>query len=277
MRHSFRPGWALVTVLSGLVLSTAQAPVPDPLVRAHRAYNAGQFDAAIAAARDAQKQPAQANAAAVVLARALLDRYRAALLASDLDDARAVLASVRPAELLPRDRVDFLIGLGLLLYNDGCTDGCLSAAAEFFSQALDRITAPELGDRDIVFEWWASVLDRHALYSPEAERPPAYARIFERAERELLQRDQSTSAAYWLAAAARGTGDLDRAWSASVSGWIGAKYQGPRGAKLRVDLDFLVTQVILPERARQQMPDEDARPALADLLKKWDELKIKYR
>ena len=276
MRHSFRPRWVLVTVLSGILFSMAQAPVPDPLVRANRAYNAGQYDAAIAAARDAQKQPAQANAAAVVLARALLDRYRAASLASDLDDARTVLASVRPAELLPRDRVDFLIGLGLLLYNDGCTDGCLGAAAEFFSQALDRITAPELGDRDLVFEWWAGVLDRHALYSPEAERPATYARIFERAEREL-QRDQSTSASYWLAAAARGMGDLDRAWSASVSGWISAKYQGPRGAKLRADLDYLVTQVLLPERARQQMPDEDARPTLADLLKKWEELKVKYR
>ena len=46
-------GWAPLLSLSWL--SMAQAPVPDPLARARRAYNDGQFDAAIAAAREAQK------------------------------------------------------------------------------------------------------------------------------------------------------------------------------------------------------------------------------
>ena len=278
MRHTFGSRLGRVAVL-GVVLGAtlAQAPVPDALTRAHRAYNSGEYDAAIAAAREAMKEPARSNAAAVVLSRALLDRYRAGLLSSDLDDARETLADVRPAELGPREHVEFLIALGLLLYHDGCDDGCFNTASEFFGQALDRVTSPELGDREAIFEWWAGSLDKHALYSPAADRPAAYRRILERAERERTQHGQSTSAAYWIAAAARGAGDLDRAWSAALSGWIGARYQGSRGAKLRADLDYLVMHVILPERARIQTPEGDARPALAQLLEQWDGLKAKYK
>ena len=261
-----------------LMASMAQAPLPEgALTRAHRAYNAGQFDTAIAAAREALKEPARSNAAAVVLARALLDRYRAASVLSDLDDARAVLADVRPAELAPRDHVAFLIGLGLVLYHDGCDTGCFNTAAEFFAQAFDRMTSPEMGDRELVFEWWANSLDRHALFSPEADRAAAYRRILERAERERAERAQSTSAAYWIAAASRGVGDLDRAWSAAVAGWINARYQGDRGEKLRADLDYLVAQVILPDRANMQAADADPRLALVQMLKQWEDLKAKYK
>lgn len=261
-----------------LMASMAQAPAPeDLLIRAHKAYNAGQYDTAIAAAREARKQPARSNAAAVVLARALLDRYRAGSVLSDLDDARAVLAEVRPAELAARDRVAFLMGLGLVWYHDGCEAGCFNTAAEFFAEALDRMTSPEMGDREQVFEWWANSLDRHALYTPDADRPAAYRRILERAERERAERAQSTSAAYWLAAASRGAGDPDRAWSAAVAGWVNARYQGERGIKLRADLDYLVEQVILPDRANAQAADGDARLALANMLKQWEELKAKYK
>ena len=38
-----------------------------------------------------------------------------------------------PDQLAPRDHVDFLVGLGLSLYLDGC-DGCFSAAAEMFDR-----------------------------------------------------------------------------------------------------------------------------------------------
>jgi hypothetical protein len=278
MGHAFCPHWGRVALVVALMASMAQASIPeDALTRAHRAYNAGQYDTAIAAARDALKQPERSNAAAVVLARALLDRYRAGSVLSDLDDAREVLANVRPAELAPRDHVAFLLGLGLVLYHDGCDAGCFNTAAEFFAQALDRMTSPEMGDSELVFEWWANSLDRHALYSPEADRAAVYRRILERAERERAERAQSTSAAYWIAAASRGAGDLDRAWSAALSGWINARYQGARGDKLRADLDYLVEQVILPDRANAQMADGDARLALAHMLKQWEDLKAKYK
>ncbi len=278
MGHTSCPCWGQVALVVAMMASMAQAPVPeDALTRAHRAYNAGQYDTAIAAAREALKQPARSNAAAVVLARALLDRYRAASVLSDLNDARAVLADVRPAELAPRDHIAFLVGLGLVVYHDGCDAGCFNTAAEFFAQALDRMTSPEMGDRELVFEWWASSLDRHALFSPDADRAAAYRRIRERAERERAERSQSTSAAYWLAAASRGAGDLDRAWSAAVSGWINARYQGSRGDKLRADLDYLVEQMILPDRANAQAADGDARSALVHMLKQWEDLKARYK
>ena len=258
--------------------SMAQAPVPeDALTRAHRAYNAGQYDTAITAAREARKAAAKSNAAAVVLARALLDRYRASSMTSDLDEARAVLAEVKPAELGPRDHVGFLVGLGLALYHDGCDAGCFNTAAEFFGQALDRMTTAEMGDREPVFEWWANSLDRHALYGSEADQRAAYRRILERAERERAEQPQSASAAYWVAAASQGAGDLDRAWSAACSAWINARYQGIRGQKLRSDLDYLVESVILPDRARTQTTDGDAKSALATMLKQWEDLKARYK
>ena len=278
MRHRNGSRLANLTLLGTILIGVmAQAPAVDALTRAHQAYNAGRYDMAIVAAREAMKQPARSNAAALVLARAFLDRYKAAMLASDLDDARAALAEVRPADLSPRDHVDFLIAQGLLLYHDGCGSGCFGTAAEFFGQALDRVTNPELGDRDLIFEWWAASLDRHALYTLDADRAATYGRVLERAERERSQQKQSTSAAYWLAAAARGAGDLDRAWSSAISGWINAKTQGPRGEKLRADLDYLISQVVLPERAKLQVLDGDARTALATMLKEWDELMAKYR
>ena len=90
--------------------------------------------------------------------------------------------------------------------------------------------------------------------------------------------DEAASAGSpWLAAASRGAGDPDRAWSAAVAGWVNARYQGERGIKLRADLDYLVEQVILPDRANAQAADGDARVALANMLKQWEELKAKYR
>jgi hypothetical protein len=45
------------------------------------------------------------------------------------------------------------------------------------------------------------------------------------------------------------------------------------GARLRVDLDRLVTDVLLPERARQLAPNIDPRPALSFLTGQWEEFK----
>src|SRR6188768_2879870 len=130
--------WTIFTRmgLCGLLLcSMAQAPVSDPLARARRAYNEHQFDAAIAAAREARELPNLANPAAVVLGRAYLERFLAKSDrsdVSDLDAARKALADVKPALLSPADRTEFLVGMGVSVYIDGCADGCLSAAAEFF-------------------------------------------------------------------------------------------------------------------------------------------------
>ena len=267
--------------LAGLLLcSMAQAPVADPLARARRAYNDHQFDAAIAAAREARELPNLANPAAVVLARAHLERYLASSDKSDVSDleaARKALADVKPASLSPADRTEFLVGMGVSVYVDGCGDGCLSAAAEFFDLALAAGGVTDTVSRETIFEWWAVALDRQAQFGPDEGRMPTYRRILERAEAERARDIDSVSATYWIAAASRGVGDFHRAWGAAVAGWVRAKYLGPRGEALRADLHRLVYDVLLPERAKQLAPDADPRPQLELLRKQWTDVTEKYK
>ena len=81
-------------------------------------------------------------------------------------------------------------------------------------------------------------------------------------EAELRRDSASGPANYWLAAAARAVGDLDRAWSAASAGWIRASLAPDRGVALRADLDRLVTQAIIPDRAAR-LPQRE-REAGAD-------------
>ena len=82
----------------------------------------------------------------------------------------------------------------------------------------------------------------------------------------------STPASYWLAAAARGAGDLDRAWQAAIAGWVRASLAQDRGAALRADLDRLVTQAIVPERAAR-LKTADVRQAVAGMQNEWTAFK----
>ena len=271
-----RKGW--LWLLGFIVLlSSAQAPV-DPLTRARQAYNNRQFDAAIAAAREASDAPATANIAAVVLARAHLERFRAGSEPADIEAARTALARVKPDLLPARDRVEFLVGQGVAMFFDGCTQGCFSAAAEFFDLALAAATPVDPALREPIFEWWATALDHQAQDSAEeAERRPTYRRILERAEAERARDQDSASAAYWVAIAAKGSGDFDRAWGAAIAGWVRAKYLGAKGERLRTDLNRFVTEILLPERAKATTPDDDPGPALENLKKQWSEITEKYK
>ena len=87
---------------------------------------------------------------------------------------------------------------------------------------------------------------------------PIDARIVERMRSELALDPGSSPASYWLAAAARGTGYLDRAWQAAIAGWVRASLARDRGAALRADLDRLATEAIIPERASP--PPDPRRP-----------------
>jgi len=264
----------LVGMAAIVVATMGQVQAPDSLALARQAYNGGKFDDAIAAATEALKTTTLANAAAVVLARAHLERYRLTAAVADLDQARSVLRLVTADQLAPRDRVEFLLALGVSLYVEGCESGCFSAAAEMFRLALAGAESSD--DRERVFEWWAASLDRQARAGHEIERLAIYRRIVEGAEAELAREHQSASASFWLPVAARGTGELERAWGASIAAWIRARGLGRRGEVLRTDLDRFVTQILLPERARQQSPDIDARPALELLKQQWEEMKKKY-
>ena len=61
-------------------------------------------------------EPMFADAAALVLARAHLERYRSQSNPVDLATARDTLAAIRPEALSSRDQIDLLIGLGQTLY-----------------------------------------------------------------------------------------------------------------------------------------------------------------
>lgn len=259
--------------------SMGQTPVPDPLSTARQLYNLQKYSEAIKAASDARVVPALSQAAAVVLARAYFERFRQTSVTGDLDAAREALRSVTAARLGPRDRVEFLIALGQSLYFDDTysLDDRYSAAAEEFEAALARADLLDEPSRDRLFEWWAGALDHQAQQGSESGRRPIYERILRRAESEVGRDDGAASAAYWLAAAARGVGDLPRAIGAAVAGWVRAGALGPRGEALRVELDKLVTQVILPERARELTAEGDAKQTLAALEMQWEQVKGKWK
>jgi len=262
-------------ITSVALASIAQSAAPDALVRARQLYNDQKYDAAIEAATEAREVPRLANVAALVLGRAHIERFRQTAVPADLVSAREALSQVSAAGLSPRDHVELLIGLGESLFFD-CEDGCYSAAAEMFDLAFVRAETADPAARDSIFEWWAGSLDRQAQFGPESDRRGLYTRILERASREVARDETAAAATYWLTAASRGTGDLERAWGAAVAGWVRARYLGERGKQLRLDLDTFVTQILLPEKARQQAAGADARPAHDALQAQWDKVKRKY-
>ena len=252
-----------------VTLASIGAGPRDALSRARQFYNHQQYDAAIDAAAQARSAPKLADAATLVLARAHLERFRQSAHASDLSAARDALSQIHPAQLTPRDLVELTIGLGVSLY----LDDRAGAAAEQFEIALTRVDRGDAGARERVLDWWASALDRQAQVGPAADRRLLYARIVRGMEEELGRDFGSAVASYWLVAGARGSGDLGRAWDAAFAGWMRAPLAGARAGSLRVDLDQLVRQAIIPERARQTSSPGDARQVSAAMLREWEALK----
>ncbi|HOG29163.1 MAG TPA: hypothetical protein PLN93_06330 [Vicinamibacterales bacterium] len=249
-------------------LALGAAP-QDPLVRARQLYNEHQYEAAAVAAREASRVPELADVAAVVLARAHLECYRASGEAADLLAARQALVAADSRRLAPRDRHDLLVGYGELLY----FDGHYGAAAEMFGAALSSAGQAAPADRDLVLDWWAAALDREAQLTTGADRERLYRRVIDRMEPAAEADPPSAAALYWLAAAAAGAGDAGRAWHAAVSGWIRAPLAvGPR-ATLRADLERLVQQAIIPLRARLPTAGGDARQAAAAMQRDWEAIK----
>jgi hypothetical protein len=169
--------------------------------------------------------------------------------------------------------------MGELMYLEGQAlylEDRYGTAAEFFQIALRQADVATPDDTDPLFEWWASALDRQAQFGADADRKPIYQRLLDGADRYVERHPRSAAAPYWLAAAARGIGDLDRALAAATAGWLRAPQLGPGGAKLRADLDRLVTQVILKERAQRVPPESDPNQAYDAMKTQWDLLKNQW-
>ena len=264
--------FSVPSVSSGFVLAilfvcgSAYAADPPPLARARMLYNSMDYDGAIAAAATARLQPTTADAAALVEARARLERYRHASDLMDLAAARDALNAIRASTLSPRDQVDFLIGVGQSLF---LTDA-FGPAAELFDTALERSAALPERDRLTLLDWWATALDREAEGSSPERRERLAGQIAVRMQAELRRDPGSAPANYWLAVAARAAGDLETAWDAAVAAWIRATL-GPSSIELRTDIDHLMTDALIPERARLRRESPDL------LRSQWNQVKDQWK
>lgn len=255
----------LVALFSAVAVAPASG-ADDLLAKARHLYNQRQFGAAIEAAELARLVPARADAADLVAARAYLERFRDSALAEDLDAARERLRRLRPERFGPRERTEYIIGLGEALY----FDNAFGAAAAVFESALQSVDLPGGPPREQVVDWWATAVDRDARPRPEIDRQVVYQHMRARLDEELALHPGSGAAAYWLAAAARAQGDLQAAWDAAQAGWVRAPLVADHGAALRADLDRLVVRAIAPERARAlAQPADNIRAEWERFKERW--------
>jgi len=242
------------------------ADKPDALARARALYNQGQFQAAVTAAEQARLLSGSADAADLIAARAYLERFRESTATDDLANARDRLRRLDPQRLDSRERTEYIVGLGEALY----FDGAYGSAANLFDSILAR---EGLGAeaRERALDWWATSVDEDAKPRPDIERQPMYQRIRDRMQHELGMNPASGSAAYWLAAAARAQGDLQGAWDAALAAWLRAPLAPDHGTALRADIDRLVLNALVPERARSISQTPDALKA------EWEQFKDRWK
>jgi len=238
------------------VPAATEAAESPALARARTLYNSGDYEGAIDAASVSRRDSQWADASALVIARARLERYRQNMKASELADAREALQTVRVTTLTPRDQVDLLIGLGQALY----LGEVYGPAGELFATALEKGMLLTPRDRALLLDWWATALDRDAQTRPFDRRPPVYQKIGDRMEHELRDDPSSGVANYWQVVAARGIGDLDRAWSAAIAGWVRSTLNPATMPQLRGDLDRVMEQALIPERARSSTARDGVDP-----------------
>ncbi|MGE3345645.1 MAG: hypothetical protein AB7L71_19655 [Vicinamibacterales bacterium] len=267
-------GAAGLVLVIGLVLGTEQTPgrAPDAgnvLARARMAYNAQRFDEAARLAADAAAVPALVPSAALIRSRALLEQYRRGGDVADVALARQSLLLADPERLSPRERAERRLATAELLF----VDEQYGAAAEAFALSLSETT--DTAARTRVLDWWAASLDRYAQVAPDGERQRRYARLLAGLDAEPA----GAVTQYWRAAAYRGVEDLDRAWAVAVAAWIQAPdlASGVAAvASLRADIDRLMRDAIIPERARRAPAPADPDAVRVALTAEWDAIRERW-
>lgn len=268
-----RTGRIMATVLCLVALAPAVwAAEPPALAKARTLYNAGNYEGAIDAAAVARRQPPFADASALVIARSYLERYRQNADAKDLVAARETFVTIKASSLMPRDHVDYIIGLGQMMY----LGEIFGAAADLFENALTRSSLLGARDKMTLLDWWATALDREAQSRPVDRRRVVFERIAARMEEELRQDPGGWVANYWLAVARRGEGDVEGAWGAAIAAWLRSTLSPETTAELRADLDRLVMQALIPERSRV-MAVRDPQEAVTALRAEWELLKQQWK
>jgi hypothetical protein len=263
---------ALAAVLAVVLGSAALLASREDLSRARQLFNDRRFDDAIVAATAARKSPETADSAAIVLARAHLERYRQLADPTDLGAARAALGAVGVDRLGTPDRAEFLIALGgsLFLEDD------FGAAAEVFESAMEIAPAAGEDARESVLDWYGAAMERWAAPYVTSRRAQMLTRLVARMEREQAKNPGSRAASYWLAAGLRAQGDTDRAWQSAIAAWVRAPLAGAGAAPLRADIDRLVLEGIIPDRGREA-PDGERETREAVLRAEWELVKQKWK
>jgi hypothetical protein len=266
MRRVLAVGLAMLIGTAGLLATR------EDLARARQLFNDRKFDDAITAATAARKTPETADAAAIVLARAHLERYRQVPDPADLGAARAALSAVGVDRLGTPDRAEFLIALGgsLFLEDD------FGAAAEIFESAME--IAPAAGEtaRESVLDWYGSAMERWAAPYVTSRRAVMLARLVTRMESEQAKNPGSRAASYWLSAGLRAQGELDRAWQAAIAAWVRAPIAGNNALALRADIDRLVLEGIIPDRGKEA-PEGEREGRETALRAEWELVKQKWK
>jgi hypothetical protein len=262
----------VVLLMCALAAPAATQANRADLARARTHYNLRQFDDAIKAATAARATADTADAAAIVLARAHLERYRERADPADLSAARVALGTVRTSALDPRDQVELLLAFGQSLF----LEDDFGAAAAMFESGLIRARAadPELAES--MLEWWGSAVERQAGGLSREPRMALFSRLAERMSAELERNPASSAASYWTVVALRGAGEAERAWDAAVAAWVRARLVGERSPAVRADLDRLVLQGIIPDRAKH-LPLEERPAAERQMKADWELVKEKWK
>jgi hypothetical protein len=261
----------VVALLSGLPAAAPAQTARADLARARTAYNEGAFSEAIDAATAARRNAETSDEAAIVLARAHLERYRANADPADLSAARLVLGSVRAGTLNERDEVELLLAMGEALF----LEDDFGAAAELLETGLVKARLdPTLSES--MLEWWGSATERRASAAAPEVRRQHFVRLVDRMTSEVARTPSSPAASYWMVVGLRGIGEVDRAWDAAVGAWVRARLAGNSSAALRADLNHLVMEGIIPDRVRHIVHDQRAA-AESQLRAVWELVKERWK
>ena len=261
-------GIVLAVVLSGASLAASR----EDLARARTLFNERKFDQAIEAAELARKTPDTADAAAIVLARAYLERYRQVADPADLGAARLALGGVNVEHLGTPERAEYLMALGgsLFLEDD------FGAAAEIFESAIEIAPAAGENAREAALDWYGSAMERWAAPYTTTRRGAMLDRLVRLMEREQAKNPGSRAASYWLVGGLRAQGELERAWQAAIAAWVRAPMAGPRALGLRTDIDRLVREGIIPDRGKEA-PEGERLTRESALRTEWELVKEKWK
>jgi hypothetical protein len=237
-----------VMCLGVLIVTHGSAAAQTDLEHARLMYNAGIFDEAIATAESARAAASTASSAALIIARARLERFRLYGNPDEVDQARGELVSLNVADLSRQELMEWQIGLAAALF----FQQQYGAAAEWL-RVLIPSARVQLGSGEVekLLEWWAASTLQVAETLHGGARVEKYRELLRAMENEQQGEPWSRAATYWVIVASRGAGDFDRAWDEAIAGWIRAKALD-RSVELRADIDRFVIETVIPERVQMR-------------------------